>query len=263
MMKAGIIGGSEFIGCNILLKFLVEDYRVKVQISGKTRMKRNPLFQNICKNRNLEISETELTDVADFQMFIEDCDIIVHCGQPFRLDIKTSEVPIYVPLIKGTGNLLKALQNNNSVRKAIFITSATAFNPDYSSLSGLHKTAKNDSGRKVKISEVEKAKYHAEKAVSKMLDSFPGNLFEVVYISPVEVKDYALSNSNASTSSGLQFLFRKKITPDPSFQKILKRQAIDNFTTIDELPDKVFRAAKSEKTENMPAIKNGQLTAHF
>ena len=37
MRKIGILGGAEFIGCYITLKFLAEDYLVKVQVSQKKK----------------------------------------------------------------------------------------------------------------------------------------------------------------------------------------------------------------------------------
>lgn len=258
MKKAGIIGGSQFIGTFITLKFLSEDFRVKVQVSANKKQQKDTLFQNLKSNQNLEILKTDLTSFSDFQNFIEDCDIIIHCGYPFRLDIKSSDVPIYVPLIKGTNNLLKALQGNTSVSKVIFITSAMAMNPfyPYNSQSAKIKT-------KETTLEVQKAKYHADKTVTTMLQNFPPNFFETVYISPVEVKNQLLSNSADSTSSGLQFLFRKKITPDLVFQKLLGKQVIDRLTNIDDLPENVYLAASAAETKNKFLPKNGQLTAHF
>lgn len=246
MKNAGIIGGSEFIGNYITLKFLAEGYRVKVQVSEKKNMKKDSVFKRISANINLEISKTELTNEQQIHKFITDCDVLIHCGQPFQLDIESVEVPIYVPLIKNTNVLLKALQSNSSLKKVIFITSAMDFNPGY--FSRPEKITSQNNKQRLKSSTIEKARFHAEKAVYKILDSFPENFFEIVYISPVEVKNELLSNSTNSTSSGLQFLFRKNITPDACFDKLLKRQVIDRLTNINELPDKVFLAA-SQKLE--------------
>jgi nucleoside-diphosphate-sugar epimerase len=256
MKTVGIIGGSQFIGTLITLKFLSEDFRVKVQVPEKNSGKQDPLFLNLCKNQNLEIYQSGLSNFADFQKFIDECNIIVHCGYPFRLDIKSTEVPIYIPLVKGTNYLLKALQGNTSVKKVIFITSTMANHPYYSFNS---QSVKNEIDEKTL--HVEKAKFHADKAVNMMLDNFAIDLFETIYIPPVEVKNQLLSNSTDSTSSGLQYLFREKITTDPVFQKIMGRQVIGRLTNIDNLPDSVYQAVA--ETENKVEIKNGQLTAHF
>lgn len=258
MKKAGIIGGSQFIGTFITLKFLTEDFRVKVQVSANKKQPKDTLFQNLSSNQNLEIFKTKLEKSADFKHFINDCDIIVHCGYPFCLDVESSEVPIYVPQIKGTNYLLNALKENTSVKKVIFVTSVMAINPYYPNNSEFNRNEIKEN----KL-EIGKAKYHAEKAANKMLENFPANFFDIIYISPVEVKNQLLSNSAVSTSSGLQFLFRKKINPDPFFQKLLGRQVIDGLTNIDDLPESVFRASRIVETANKFETKNGQLNAHF
>jgi len=131
MKNAGIIGGSKFIGNYITLKFLAEGYRVKVQVPEKEKVKNDSVFKRISINRNLDICRTELTNTQQINDFTKNCEVLIHCGQPFQLDIKSSEVPIYVPLIKNTNVLLKAIRSNKSIRKVIFITSAMAFNPGY------------------------------------------------------------------------------------------------------------------------------------
>lgn len=259
MKKAGIIGGSELIGSDISLKFLAEDYKVKVQISNKKQIKKDPLFQNISKNQNLEFHETDLTSPEQIQNFIKDCELIIHCGDPICLNKKSSEIPVYAPVIKQTGNLFKAIQKSESIKKVIFITSATAFNPEYS----IAKTEENNSVVKAKNNLVDNAKFHATKAIYNVLASLPDNLFEVIFISPVEVRNHQLSSSAVSTATGLQFLFRKKITPDPFFQKLMERQVINRLTNIEELSEKVFQAAVFNEMNESSKIKNGQMSAHF
>jgi len=258
MKNAGIIGGSNFIGIYITLKFLAEDYRVKVQVSEKEKIKNDSMFKRISVNRNLEICPLDLTNSKQINKFINDCDVVIHCGHPLELDIKSSEIPVFVPLIRNTNILLNAIQSNRSLKKVIFITSAMAFNPGYIYGQGQNSTQNQKLPRK--NPPIEKARFHAEKAASNILGNFPEDFFEVVYISPVEVQNEMLSNSSNSTSSGLQFLFRKKITPDAYFEKLLKRQVIDRLTNIDELPDRIFQAA-TKKPEPMANTKKGQLPA--
>lgn len=257
MKKAGIIGGSHFIGTFITLKFLAEDFYVKVQVAKKKGAGKDPLFQNISRNKNLEVCPNNLSTIEEFERFINGCDVLVHCGNPFRLDVKSAEFPLFVPIVYGSGILLKALHNNASVQKVIFVCSAMAFNSEY------HSTGEPDKINEASHLQIGKAKFHAEKAANKMLSRLPVELFQIIFISPVEVKNDSLSNSPESTASGLKFLFKEKITPDPFFQKLLERQVIDRLTNIDDLPDIVFRASDSKKSDNVILTKNGQLTAHF
>ncbi|QIA09645.1 NAD-dependent epimerase/dehydratase family protein [Draconibacterium halophilum] len=250
MKKAGIIGGSDLIGSYISLKFLAEDYKVKVQISNKRQIKKDPLYKNISINQNIEFHETDLNNAEQVQRFIKDCELVIHCGDPICLNIKSSETMVYATVIKQTGTLFKAIQKSSSIRKVIFITCATAFNPEYIST----ETERYDHIVKTKNNPVDKAKYHASKAIYKVLNCLPDNLFEVIFISPIEVRNHQLSSSTDSTATSLQSLFRKKITPDPFFQKLLERQVIDRFTNIEELPEKVFQAAAIDELTEMLKI---------
>jgi len=259
MKSAGIIGGSEFIGNYITLKFLAEDYCIKVQVPENEKIKNDSLFKRISANRNLEVCPVELTNSQQITKFIENCEVLIHCGHPFQLDIKSSEIPVFVPFIKNTNVLLNAIQSNRSLKKVIFITSAMAFNPEYIS-PGEHGIDP-DKKFNLKKSTIEKASFHAEKAACNILDSFPEDFFEVVYISPVEVQGNMLTNSIDSTSAGLQFLFRRKITPDMYFVRLLKRQVIDRLTNINELPDKVFLIASKQPMAKRVETKKGQVPA--
>lgn len=258
MKSAAIIGGSNFIGNYITLKFLAEDYHVKVQVSEKEKIKNDSVFKRISANRNLEVCPLELTNPKQINKFINDCEVVIHCGHPLELEIKSSEMPVFVPLIRNTNIFLNAIQSNTSLKKVIFITSAMAFNPGYIYGQGQNSTQIHELPLKNPTSG--KARYHSEKAVNTILNSFPEDFFEVVYISPVEVQNEVLSNSSNSTSLGLQLLFRKKIVPDAYFEKLLKRQVIDRLTNINELPDRIFQAA-TQKPEPMTENEKGQLPA--
>ncbi|WP_319503382.1 NAD-dependent epimerase/dehydratase family protein [uncultured Draconibacterium sp.] len=260
MKKAGVIGGSDLIGSYISLMFLAEDYKVKVQISNKRQIKKDPLFKNISINQNIEFHETDLTNAEQVQNFIKDCELVIHCGDPICLDVKSAETKVYAPVIKNSGILFKALQKSNSIRKVIFITCATAFNPGYIS----PKTERYDHTLNAQNNQVDKAKFHASKAIYKVLNSLPDDLCKVIFISPVEVRNHQLSSSTDSTTTGLQFLFRKKITPDPFFQKLLEKQeVIERSTSIEELPEKVFQAVATDEMTQSLKIKNGQMIAYF
>mgnify|MGYP001104851328 CR=1 FL=1 len=250
MKSAAIIGGSNFIGNDITLKFLAEDYHVKVQVSEKDKIKNDSVFKRISANRNLEVCPLELTNPKQINKFINDCEVVIHCGHPLQLEIKSSEIPVFVPLIRNTYIFLNAIQSNTSLKKVVFITSAMAFNSGYTHGQGQNYTQIHELPRKNPTSE--KARFHAGKAANTILNSFPEDFFEVVYVSPVEVQNEVLSNSSKSTSLGLQFLFRKRIAPDAYFEKLLKRQVIDRLTNINELPDRIFQAAtqKPEPTDN-------------
>lgn len=235
MKTAGIIGGMDFIGCYITLKFLSEDYRVKVPVSNLTQ--KNGLLNMECllANENLEICKTNLDDFFDLKEFMQGCDLIVHCGNPKKLGEKMNGNFLYITQIKGTAQLLKATRQIPSVEKIIFITSPAIYNiSPRESLVRTDKTAENESFKK--------ARFHADLAIQNLLEDFPEDFFEIFIMAPAEIKDNTLLNSSESISSGLQFLFRNITDHDPVLQKLFKRNLMQTMVDIQQLPEKVFKA---------------------
>ncbi len=243
--KAAIIGGLEFIGSYIILKFLAEGYTVKIQVSRKSKYKNDPFFRNICSNGNLKVFTLDLENPADLQSFVEDCEVIVHCGYPFKLELEAVSKSVYVPVIKGTRNLLKAIKTSDMVQKVIFITSVAALHSEFISPKKSGGTEKNKlGGNNTQHTLIERAKYHANKAEYKMIDDFPESLFEIIYVYPFVVNDpFSYTNSHITSSLGLKFIFKKNITRDTCFQKIVKRHILDRIENINDLPDRIFTAA--------------------
>ncbi|MGM0619668.1 MAG: NAD-dependent epimerase/dehydratase family protein [Bacteroidota bacterium] len=248
MKKIGILGGAEFIGCYITLKLLAEDYHVKVQISQKRNTISPPFFDRISGNSNIKVCKIDLNDATQLQNFISDCEILIHCGTPLKLGIENFDTQLYVPVIKNTGRLMKIVSTNPRVKKMIFITSAAVFNPGQPFRRNLKRKISGDSTYLENSRQLNKALLHAEKSVFETINNFSDDFFEVIYISPIEVKNNELSNSRGSTEKGLQYLFKSNIKPDPYFQRILKQKKLDSMGNVDELPERIFRTVQANET---------------
>ena len=83
MKKAGIIGGSGFIGSHITKVFLNAGYEVKVSTTNILREDKYEHLMTFNHSDNLHISELDVMDKATLKDFVSDCDIIVHSGTPF------------------------------------------------------------------------------------------------------------------------------------------------------------------------------------
>ena len=240
MKKAAIIGGSEFIGCYITLKFLAENYNVRMQVHPLLRKENIFSLQTLTANQNLEVFRADPGNRDDMIRFVRDCETIIHCGIPYQLKINNATTPVYVPLIQNSGILLKVLRDAPNVKKVIFISSALPVNPR-------EKKSTNPKnhipGEK---SSSQKALFHAEKAVNKILKDLNDKQFEVITTAPVEVKNGSLTNSREATSSGLQFLFRNKIPIDPYFLKIANQNPFNTMCDVNNLPEEVFLAANNK-----------------
>ncbi len=236
MKTAGIIGGMDFIGCYITLKFLSEDYRVKVPVSNSPEKGSLLNMQSLLANENLEICKNNMEDIHRLKEFMQGCNIIVQCGNPVKLSERENGTPLYIPQIKGTAQLLKAAKQATSVEKIIFITSPAVYSmPRQVSSPTGNKPGKNEAAKN--------ARFHADQTLQGLLDGFPDYFFEVILLAPVEMKDNMLVSNSNSISAGLQFLFRNNTDQDPLLQKLFKRNLMQTMIDIQQLPEKVYKTA--------------------
>lgn len=236
MKTAGIIGGMDFIGCYITLKFLSEDYRVKVPVSGSSQKGGLLNMQSLLANENLEICKTNFENFGELREFMQGCNTIVQCGNPVKLNERKNGTPFYIPHIKGTAQLLKAAKQATSVEKIIFITSPAVYSMPRQVSSSTENRPDNNEAAKI-------ARFHADQTLQGLLDGFPDCFFEVILLAPVEIKDNMLVSNNNSISAGLQFLFRNNTDQDPLLQKLFKRNLMQTMIDIQQLPEKVYKTA--------------------
>lgn len=241
MKRVGIIGGDEFLGCFVTLKFLAENFQVKVPLSSSQQEKKIASLSVLYANRNLELCQTNLEEYSQLLEFILDCQLVIHCGFPVKLGANSNGSLLYIPVIKGTAQLVKALKEAPNVEKVIFITSPAVFS--ISSFNESLKGNKLDITKTIKKKHFENARFHAEQALQNTLDFFPENFFDTVLVSPVEVKNNEITSNGNSTLAGLKFLFRNKIENDTVFQKIFRRNVLQTMANAADLHEWVFEAA--------------------
>jgi hypothetical protein len=248
MKKVGIIGGSGFIGSYITRKFLKKGYNVKVSV---TDIKKSEKFRHLfdLKNSdNLNISEMKVEDIKDLEDFIQDCEILIHGGTPFQLDVKDPKTELFDPTINGTNNFLKATSSVPSLEKAVFIASVAAFNTNFPlPAGGKTPTDTYSESDNLFMSEEShpyaQAKYIAQRTVDKFIATNPNLDFEITTVSPVMVMGKALSNREDSTSTGLQFLFKNRIAPNPFIEMLFENDTEFALVAVNDVARGVFKAA--------------------
>uniref|UniRef100_UPI00286A6770 NAD-dependent epimerase/dehydratase family protein n=1 Tax=Flavobacterium sp. TaxID=239 RepID=UPI00286A6770 len=211
MKKVGIIGGAGFIGSYITKTFLENDYQVKV---ATTDISREDKYQHLMRFKNAEnlyLSELDVTDKAQLEDFVTDCDYVIHGGTPFILDFQDAETQLFDPTIKGTQNFLEVVHKTPGIEKVVVIASVAGWNTNFPMPArgkDFYDTFDETDARftSTESHPYAQAKFMANKVVEQFIkDNF--NLpFEITSVSPVAVMGKALSNRKDSTSSGLQFL---------------------------------------------------------
>lgn len=252
MKKAGIIGGLEFIGSYITLKFLSENYHVKVPVSKYKVGKQVLGIPGISANNYLEKFYGDLNDLFELRKFVSDCDIIIHCGSPARLNQMNEYPQLYVPQISKTGSLLKILDEFPNLQKIIFISPPASMTPNSPLFQERNvKTDVKNSGVDDGVNlQFRKAEFHARKAQENVFQTFYEKRFEVILVSPAKVAGNALISSNEITSSGLKLLFEKEINHDPVFKRILQQTKLKTLINAEDVAEEVFsKVSSAEITE--------------
>ncbi len=248
MKTVGIIGGSGFIGSYITKKFLEEGYNVKVSVTDIKKSEKYKHLFNLENSDNLNISALKVEDLEVLKDFISDCEIVVHGGTPFQLDVKDPQTELFDPTIKGTENFLTAVSETPSIEKVVIIASVAAYNTNFPMPAGgktPHDTfSEND---KPFMSEEShpyaQAKFLANQTVEKFISKHPNLSFEITSVSPVGVMGKSLSTREDSTSTGLQFLFKNKIAPNPFVQMLYDTNAEMAIVDVEDVAEAIFKTA--------------------
>ncbi len=251
MITVGIIGGSGFIGSYNTKKFLENGFKVKVSTTDISKKEKYAHLKKLPNNENLEIVGLNVQNQAELESFLKGCQIVVHGGTPFQLAVNDPKTELFDPTVKGTENFLKAIQKTLGIKKVVIIASVGAFNTDFPMPVGNKNPSEIfDENDQPYFNEAShpyaQAKFLAQRAVEKFIDSQPNLVFEIVTVSPVMVIGKSLSNREDSTSTGLQFLLKNKIAPDPFMQSLYDNDVEFAMVDVEDVAGGIYVAATKE-----------------
>jgi dihydroflavonol-4-reductase len=239
MNTIGIIGGLDFLGCDITIKFLSENFRVKVLVLPSPKNRSCLIQTGLVAGENLLIHHFGLENHDQLVRFLIDCDFLVHCGSPYEIPLKAGDEPVYVPVITGTGNLLRAMKKVSAIKKVFFLTSIgpANYSKPNSNKNNLRLTNAPKIGNSKVISE---ALLHSKRITDNLLEVFNSTSIELIVVSPVILRNNLLMNTVNATLHGIRFLLRNQINHDLVFQKLISRIMVETMINVNDLPDKIF-----------------------
>ena len=251
MKKVGIIGGSGFIGSFNTQKFLSEGYKVNVSVTDISKKGKYEHLLKLNNAENLEIVQLDVENKSELTDFLQGCEIVVHGGTPFQLDVKDAKTELFDPTIKGTENFLEAIQKTPGIEKVVFIASVAAYNTNFP-LPPENKTEEDQFNENDVpfMSEQShpygQAKFIANQTVNKFIADNPNLSFEITSVSPVGVMGKSLSTRQDSTSTGLQFLFKNKIAPNPFIQMFYDNDIYWAVVDVADVAEAIYKAATTK-----------------
>ncbi|EPR74181.1 putative dehydrogenase [Winogradskyella psychrotolerans RS-3] len=248
MKKVGIIGGSGFIGSHITKQFLDNGFEVKVSTRDLSNIDKYRHLNRLKNAEHLSFSELNVTDKNRLENFVKDCDIVIHSGTPFQLDFTDAKAELFDPTIKGTENFLEVIHKTPSVKKVVLIASVAAWNTNFPLPAGGKLSSDNFNENDTPFTNEEshpyaQAKFMANQTVNKFIAKHPDSITEIVSVSPVMVMGKSLSNREDSTSTGIQYLFKNKIAPNPFIQMFYDDDIEMAIVNVKDVGRAVYKAA--------------------
>ncbi|MEO8414011.1 MAG: NAD-dependent epimerase/dehydratase family protein [Ginsengibacter sp.] len=251
MQTAGIIGGSGFIGSYVTKIFLEENFKVKVSSTDINNKSKYEHLKALMNAGNLEIQSLDVRDIKMVENFVKGCDLLVHAGTPFILDVKDPQKELFEPTVQGTRNLLEVILKSKNLKKVVFIASVAAWNTSFPlhppTYYASHIFSEQDTPY---MSEDDhpyaKAKFLADREVRNFISENPNLPFEIVSVSPVMVIGNSLSERADSTSIGLLYLIKNKIAPDPFVEMLFATDTMFSMVDVRDVAEAIFQAATTK-----------------
>lgn len=248
MKKVGIIGGSGFIGSYITKQFLNNGFEVKVSSTNLSKEEKYQHLKALYNAEHLTMSALNVEDKAQLKTFVEDCDIVIHGGTPFQLDVEDPQRDLFDPTIKGTANFLEVVHEAPKVKKVVLIASVAVYNTNFPLPAGGKQPSDNFSETDTPFMSEEshpyaQAKFIANETVNSFINKHPKLNVEITSVSPVAVFGKSLSNREDSVSTGLQFLIKNNMAPNPFIQMLFDTDAEMAIVNVEDVARGVFKAA--------------------
>ena len=279
MKTVGIIGGSGFIGSHTTKQFLERNFKVRVSATDISKTEKYNHLKTFSNAENLEIVPLNVENKKQLKEFVKGCDIVIHGGTPFQLDFKDPKTELFDPTIEGTKNFLEVINETPNIEKVVFIASVAALNTNFPLLPGNKNEGELINEDSIPFMSEEshpyaQAKFIANQTVEKFIKEHPNMNVEITSVSPVGVMGKSLSNRADSTSSGLQFLFKNKIAPNPFVQMIYDNDVEFAIVDVKDVANGIYSAStkkglhgknyllssESWKTSDISAMLNGEKT---
>jgi nucleoside-diphosphate-sugar epimerase len=252
MQTVGIIGGSGFIGSYVTKIFLEENFKVRVSstdISNKSKYEHLLSLTNA--SANLEIISLDVRDKKTLENFVRACEIVVHGGTPFQLEVKDPQAELFEPTVTGTRNFLEVISKSKDIKKVVFIASIAAWNTSFpmnpATYPAGHIFTENDTPyMNSQDHPYAHAKFLANQEVKNFVDQHPSLPFEITSVSPTYVIGNHLSSRQDSSSVGMQYLIKNKLAPNPFMEMLYATDAAFSMVDVRDVAEAIFQAATTK-----------------
>ncbi len=235
-----VTGGTGFVGMQVILQLLQEDYKVKTTLrsmSSKNQVIDALKSHGIMTFDNLAFVEADLSKDDNWDEAMKGCDYVLSVASPVFLNIPKDENEAMRPAVEGIVRVLKSARNAG-VKRVVMTSNFGAVGFSNKNQTTVTTEADWTDPNEKGLSSYEKSKLLAERAAWEFMKKEGGNL-EFAAINPVAILGPSLSNHVSESFGILTSLLNgsMKAIPNISLNIVDVRDVSDLLIRAMENPD--------------------------
>jgi len=127
MIQVLVTGGTGYVAGELIKQLLEKGVVVNATVRNPDNKEKTKHLRAIANELNgqLKFLKADLLRDGDFDSAMQGCSHVFHTASPFKLDVKDVQKDLIDPALKGTQNVLEAVNRSDSVKRVV-LTSSTA-----------------------------------------------------------------------------------------------------------------------------------------
>lgn len=123
-----VTGATGYIASRIVKDLLEKGHTVRATVRNKGKKEKYAFLQAIAdaSTGTLEIWEGDLLHDGAFDKAAKGCELVMHTASPFILQVKNPQKQLIDPALKGTRNVLNAVNKAGTVKRVVLTSSVVA-----------------------------------------------------------------------------------------------------------------------------------------
>lgn len=128
-----LTGGTGYLGSQILNELLEDGYAVRLTSRNKEKTAQQMWIQKLLEKHQATVDfyAGDLEKEGSFDEALQGADFLIHSASPFKIQgIKDAKKELIDPAVKGTQNVLNAVEKSNTIKRVILTSSIAAIYGD-------------------------------------------------------------------------------------------------------------------------------------
>ncbi len=131
-----VTGATGYVASRIVKDLLDKGHTVRGTVRNKSKKEKYAFLEAIAEAGpgTLEIWEGDLLKEGDFDEAAKGCELVMHTASPFILQVKDPQTQLIDPALKGTRNVLSAVNKAGTVKRVVLTSSVVAIYGQFSEI---------------------------------------------------------------------------------------------------------------------------------